>query len=37
MSIEHWGLKRPFKEIELKTTDKDKNYQTVIIALPVSL
>ena len=31
------GLQAPFKEIELKASGQDKNYQTLIITLPVSL
>ena len=31
------GLQVPFKEIELKASGQDKNYQTLIIAPPVQL
>ena len=31
------GLQGLFKEIELKASGQDKNYQTLIIALPVPL
>ena len=31
------GLQGPFKEIELKASGQDKNYQTLTISPPVSL
>ena len=31
------GLQDPFKEIELKVSGQDKNYQTLLIALPISM